>query len=784
MRHIVHRRSPLAPRAAWFIVLPFLLVACSDGTGPRVPSTLEKVAWSGEEGIVATRVSSPPTVRVLDSRGQALGGVTVVWSAVSGHGQLSPLTTVSAEDGTATTQWTLGNLAGSQEVVATVEGTDIRTSFEVVARPGPPVNIHAFEGNAQVGMTGEALPVPLVARVVDAYGNGVPAVEVQWVVEAGDGSLSAPTSMTDEDGNALILWTLGEVLGQQSVRATAGVATRLFTAVGGAADFNLTIEAVHLNQAVQDAGGNVGGVARRPGLLRVFLRASDPNTYQPAVRVEFHLPGRGMIGEALIPAPGVGVPTNPSLVTLNDTWNLELSAEQVSAGMTIVATVDPDGEIPVLDTSDNRYPVGTGTASLDVALLAPLNVVFFPIAANNRTGAITEENVGEFMRAVRQFIPSGAITVTVRQPLSTSHDMTTRAGWSSLLPDLQAVRTAEGATDEYYHGIVPDVGGSGIIGIAYVPGSPASGFRSGLTFDQLPGASRTLAHELGHNLGRFHAPSPGEGCGNPANVDADFPYSNGGIGWPGYDILTGALIPASRKDYMGYCSNVWTSDYTYSGILQWRRNDPLVAGAVAAVGAAASGPAAALSFRQADRGPTTTGLLVWGAINSAGVSLNPAFAMETRPSLPDRPGPYTLRGVRRDGAEVFRVSFRGTEVVHGEDPEEAHYAFFVPLDAAQIEAVFRIEVAGPRGRAVQQRRSDPARPRDVAVRVDPAAGGNLRVRWAADEHPMALVRDPATGRVLAIGRGGDVRLARPSSGQDRVDVLLSDGVTSQTVRAQ
>jgi hypothetical protein len=771
MHRTVHRRSPLAARAAWPILLPVLLLACSDGTGPRVASSLEKVSWQAQDAMVATTLSSPPTVRVLDSRGRPLGGVTVLWAAVSGHGQVSPSTTVSAEDGTTTTRWTLGNLAGRQEVVATVEGTAIRTSFEVVARPGAPVNIHAFEGNAQLGMTGGPLPVPLVARVVDAYGNGVPAVEVQWAVEVGGGSLSAPTSTTDEAGNATVIWTLGDVLGQQAVRATAGVATRLFTAIGGAADFTLAIEAVHLNQAIQDAQGNVGGVARRPGLLRVFVRASDPNTYQPAVRVEFHVPGRGLIGEALIPAPGVGVPTDPSIATLSDTWNLELSAQTVSAGMTIVATVDPAGEIPVLDPDGKRYPVGTGTASLGVATLAPLNVVLFPIAASiqNRTGAITEDNVGEFMRAARQFIPSAVVTATVRQPLGTNHDMTTGAGWSSLLSDLQAVRTTEGATDEYYHGIVPDVGGSGIAGLAYVPSSPSSPFRSGLTFDRLPGASEVLAHELGHNLGRLHAP----GCGQPASIDPDFPYSNGGIGWPGYDILTGALVPASHKDYMSYCSVLWTSDYTYSGILQWRRNDPLVAGSVAA-----------RSFPQADRGPTTSGLLVWGTIGSAGVSLNPAFAMETRPALPDRPGPYTLRGVGRDGAEVFRVSFRGTEVAHAADPEEAHYAFFVPLDATQIEAVFRIEVVGPRGRAVQQRRTDPTRPGDAAVRVDPAAGGNLRVRWAADEYPMAMVRDPVTGRVLAIGRGGDVRLARPSSGRDRLDVLVSDGVASRPVRVQ
>jgi hypothetical protein len=73
----------------------------------------------------------------------------------------------------------------------------------------------------------------------------------------------------------------------------------------------------------------------------------------------------------------------------------------------------------------------------------------------------------------------------------------------------------------------------------------------------------TLAHEVGHKLGRPHAP-----CGNPAWVDTNFPmygsFPSGSIGEVGIDTITFSLKdPATTFDLMSYCSPNWISAYNY-----------------------------------------------------------------------------------------------------------------------------------------------------------------------------------------------------------------------------
>lgn len=762
------------------LVLPFGL-SCQDGAGPSVPAAIEIVGGHEQEGVVASVLPQPATARVLDARGRPMAGTAVRWLVVAGYGSATPSTSTTDAAGTVAAQWTLGTLAGEEVLSVRVDGTEIEQRFNARALAGAPTNIHTVAGDRQAGPTGEPLAGPLVVRVVDAYGNSIPDIVVQWTVVLGGGTLSAPSSTTDATGHATIGWTLGELIGEQSVQVTAGEANRTLTAMGASANFNLILESVYLNQGIQNDTAGVGGVARRPGLLRIVVRATDANSLQPQVLVEFHVPGRGLIWDTLVPGPEGGVPTNPRFGTLADTWNLTLAADDLPPDVNIVAIVDPDASVPVLNRDDGRFPRGEGTAPLDVKALHPLRIVFFPIHANGEVGRITQGNLETFLAPVRQWIPTATIEPTIRSPLATSRDVTTGPGWSGLLSDLQAVRVAENATDEYYHGIVPLIQGStsGTAGIAYVPSSPASEFRSGLSFDRLPRAADVLAHELGHNLGRFHVPSPG--CDTPLGIDPGFPYTDGGIRWPAYDILAGQFLHAGFKDYMGYCADVWTSDYTYAGILAWRRDDPL---ANTAGGPAGAGGGAVMGRTALDRRPEP-GLLLWGTIGATGVALNPAFQLSARPVLPERRGAYTIRGTAADGAELFRLAFDGTRVAHAEDPEEAHFAFFVPLDSRAARAVHRIELTGPRGTAVQQARlSDgPTHPGGDMVRIDPTGDG-LRLRWAADRNPVALVRDSATGRVLAIGHGGDIRVAGAALRPERLEVLVSDGVTSRRARAQ
>jgi hypothetical protein len=73
---------------------------------------------------------------------------------------------------------------------------------------------------------------------------------------------------------------------------------------------------------------------------------------------------------------------------------------------------------------------------------------------------------------------------------------------------------------------------------------------------------------------------------------------------------------------------------------------------------------------------------------------------------------------------------------------------------------------------VKRLATSPATPAPVFVR---GADGRGTLQWDARLHPMVMVRDAASGRILSLARGGSVRLPR---GVNRVDATLSDGARS------
>ena len=83
--------------------------------------------------------------------------------------------------------------------------------------------IEIESGNNQVGVADSALPEPLRVRVTNGAGVPLSNVKVKWEVLTGGGSVSPAKSVTDEEGIAETIWTLGADSG--SVRASITRAT-------------------------------------------------------------------------------------------------------------------------------------------------------------------------------------------------------------------------------------------------------------------------------------------------------------------------------------------------------------------------------------------------------------------------------------------------------------------------------------------------------------------------------------------------------------------------------
>ena len=188
---------------------------------PSPPSVngLVVAAGDGQVGTVAAGLTEPLTVRVEDTSGQPVSGVSVSWSVVAGGGTLSSVASSSDASGLAAVSYTMGTTAGTQRVRATIAGTSTTATFTVTARAGPPATLAVLAGNDQAGPTGAALPVAYRIRVDDQYGNVVEGATVAWTVVKGGGSVAAASSVTDAAGAASVIHTLGPQGGGQLVDA-------------------------------------------------------------------------------------------------------------------------------------------------------------------------------------------------------------------------------------------------------------------------------------------------------------------------------------------------------------------------------------------------------------------------------------------------------------------------------------------------------------------------------------------------------------------------------------
>jgi hypothetical protein len=137
-------------------------------------------------------------------------------------------------------------------------------SGETSTGPGPVATaIKTQDGNAQTGVVGAALSVPLSVVVTDKDGKTISGARVDWDVGVGSGTALPTRSTADSRGIATTVWTLGSTAGTARLSAQVnGVTPVVFTATviaGPAALLVASPEAAYLN---------VGDTVRVRGSLR------------------------------------------------------------------------------------------------------------------------------------------------------------------------------------------------------------------------------------------------------------------------------------------------------------------------------------------------------------------------------------------------------------------------------------------------------------------------------------------------------------------------------------
>ena len=244
----------------------------------------------------------------------------------------------------------------------------------------------------------------------------------------------------------------------------------------------------------------------------------------------------------------------------------------------VVRLVDPSGTPETAAPHPARLPRDGSALALGAEDDgAGLDLVLVPLRWNTDGSGRLPDTSGAWIAQVRALLgalyPLVDIRISVHAPVPWSDSLTffgnvDFGAVNAMLMDLRVADRAPNAA--YYYALVAPAasytaycGGSCVTGQSYVVDDPADGaFRvgSGVGFGSEDSAW-TLAHELGHEFGRYHAPCDTSGA------DGAYPYAGGDIGSWGWDARDGSfLAPGATTDFMGYCAPTWISDYTWSAL--------------------------------------------------------------------------------------------------------------------------------------------------------------------------------------------------------------------------
>jgi hypothetical protein len=271
------------------------------------------------------------------------------------------------------------------------------------------------------------------------------------------------------------------------------------------------------------------------------------------------------------------------------------------AGSTIQVTVPPDKVtadshyyVELVECSDAsngdaaapRFPT-TDDLALGARTTGGLKIVVVPITIASKVPSTDDAFYDQFRQYMTAMYPITGISITaaasgimVAEPPNASGGSTpdwSQLDWNGMLDSMRTKRQADApAADVYYFGMLAPTdtfqqfcGRGCTAGIGFVT-SPNDASRRvavgiGWSGDQ---AVITMAHEVGHNHGRNHAPCAPQGS-SISGVDPYYPYAGGAIGVWGYDSETKQLVdPTGVTDIMGYCNDQWISDYTYDGLVK------------------------------------------------------------------------------------------------------------------------------------------------------------------------------------------------------------------------
>jgi adhesin/invasin len=282
-------------------------------------------AGNGQLGVVGTALPTLYSVAVKNALGLPVQNVQVHWAAGPEGGSMNPATSLTDPSGIASSTRMLGPPAGTQTATASVGGlAGSPVTFTATAQAGAAAQLIKQSVDPQTGTVATAVTAPVV-KVVDQFGNGVAGVIVD-LAATGGGTLGASKDTSDGAGlTSAGSWTLGNVVGTNTVTVTSGaLPAKTFTAT------------------------SVADAPSRLAFLTEPTRALAGDTLEPAVQVAIQdqygnlaLPAKDVVSLRLgsTPNPAAKLQGIVDVAAINGVASFaNLAIDSAGVGYTLIST--------------------------------------------------------------------------------------------------------------------------------------------------------------------------------------------------------------------------------------------------------------------------------------------------------------------------------------------------------------------------------------------------------------------------------------------------------------
>ncbi len=373
------------------------------------PAKLQLVSGDAQTAPAGAPLSSPLVVKATDAQGNPVAGIVLSWS-VTGGGTANPVTATTGADGTASTQRTLGPVAGPQSTVANagdIPGSPI--TFAATATSGSAGQLSITAQPATTATVGQVLTRQPQVQLRDNLGNPVAQAGIAITAALGAG---APAG--------------GTLAGQLTQPTDAnGLATFTDLSISGAiGTFTLSFSGANL-AAVTSTQIAVTSGAPSPALSTV---TASPSTIGVGATSTVAVTVRDVLGN---PMPGVGV--TPAADDAAGT----LAPPQATTGANGVATFSFNA------TKPRTYRISAQAGGVAIQQTASIQVTKIPTTTTITGDSpdpsfLTQPVTVTFKVTATSGTPSGNVTVSDGQVSCTA---TVAAGQCQLTPISVGTRT-------------------------------------------------------------------------------------------------------------------------------------------------------------------------------------------------------------------------------------------------------------------------------------------------------------------------------------------------------